>query len=71
MRKLSMEDLFKVLAKPLPDFEIKPKKTALLLIDMQEIISSEVLLQEALDARLPEKEVKETLKNMTKESRRL
>jgi len=62
MGKLSMEDLFKILAKPLPDFEIKPKKTALLLIDMQEIISSEVLLQEALDAKLPEKEVKRTIK---------
>jgi len=62
MGKLSIEDLFKVLAKPLPDFEIKPKKTALLLIDMQEIIRSESLLQEALDAGLPEKEVRETLK---------
>jgi len=62
MGKLTMEDLFKVLAKPLPDFEVKPKKTALLLIDMQEIISSESLLQEALDAGLPKKEVRETLK---------
>jgi len=62
MGKLSMEGLFKVLAKPLPDFEIKPKKTALLLIDMQKIVSSEVLLQEALDAGLSEKEVRETLR---------
>ena len=62
MKKLSMEDLFKVLAKPLPDFEIKPGKTALVLIDMQEVVSSKVLAQEALDAGLPEKEVKETIK---------
>jgi nicotinamidase-related amidase len=61
MGKLSMEDLFKVLAKPLPDFEIKPGKTALLLIDMQKIVSSEALLQEAVDAGLSEKEVRETL----------
>jgi nicotinamidase-related amidase len=61
MGNLTMEDLFKALAKPLPDFEIKPGKTALLLIDMQRLVSSEALLQEALDAGLPEKEVKETL----------
>ncbi len=61
MGKLSMEDLFKALAKPLPDFEIKPGKTALILIDMQKIVNSEVLLQEALDAGLSEKEVRKTL----------
>ncbi len=52
MGKLTMEDVFKALAKPLPDFEIKPGKTALLLIDMQRLVSSEALLQEALDAGL-------------------
>jgi len=56
-----MEDLFKTLAKPLPDFDIVPGKTALLLIDMQKIVSSEVLLKEALDAGLPEREVRRTL----------
>lgn len=62
MEKLSMEDLFKILAKPLPDFKVKPKQTALLLIDMQKVVSSEVLAQEALDAGLSEKEVRETIK---------
>jgi nicotinamidase-related amidase len=62
MGKLSMEDLFKALAKPLPDFEIKPRKTALLLIDMQKLVSSEALLQEALDAGLSENEVRKTLR---------
>ncbi len=62
MGKLTMEDLLKALAKPLPDFEIKPGKTALLLIDMQKLVSSEALLQEALHAGLPEKEVKEALR---------
>jgi len=62
MKKLTMEDLFKALAKPLPDFEIKPGKTALVLIDMQKLVGSEALLQEALDAGLPESEVREALR---------
>lgn len=61
MGKLTVEDVFKALAKPLPDFEIKPGKTALLLIDMQRLVSSEALLQEALDAGLVGSEVKEAL----------
>jgi len=62
MGRLSMEDLFKALAKPLPDFEIRPRKTALLLIDMQKLVSSEALLKEALDAGLSEKEARKTLR---------
>jgi nicotinamidase-related amidase len=59
---LTMEDVFKALAKPLPDFEIKPGKTALLLVDIQKLVSSKPLLQEALDAGLPEREVREALR---------
>jgi len=62
MGKLTMEDVFKALAKPLPDFEIKPGKTALLLIDIQNLVSSKSLLQEALNAGLPEREVREALR---------
>jgi nicotinamidase-related amidase len=62
MGKLTMEDVFKALAKPLPDFEIKPGKTALLLIDIQKLVSPKPLLQEALDAGLPEREVREALR---------
>ena len=62
MGKLSMEDVFKASAKPLPDVEIKPGKTALLLIDIQNLVSSKPLLQEALDTGLPEKEVREVLR---------
>jgi nicotinamidase-related amidase len=62
MGKLTMEDVFKALAKPLPDFEIKPKKTALLLIDIQKLVDSKPLLREALDAGLPEKEVRNALR---------
>ena len=62
MAKLTMEDVFKALAKPLPDFDIKPGKTALLLIDMQKLMSSKALVQEASDAGLPEGETKEALR---------
>lgn len=62
MGKLSMEDVFKASAKPLPEIKIKPSRTALLLIDFQKLVSSKPLLQEALDAGLPEKEVKEVLR---------
>jgi nicotinamidase-related amidase len=61
MVKLTIEDIFKALAKPLPDFEIKPGKTALLLIDIQNLVSAEALLQETLDAGLPQTEVREAL----------
>jgi nicotinamidase-related amidase len=62
MGKLTMEDVFKALAKPFPDFEMKPGKTALLLIDIQKLVSPKPLLQEALDAGLPEREVREALR---------
>ena len=62
MGKLTMEDVFKALAKPLPDFEIKPGKTALLLIDFQKLVSSKPLLREAVGAGLPETEVREALR---------
>ena len=66
-----MEDVFKALAKPLPDFEIKPRKTVLLLIDMQRLVSSEALLQEAMDAGLPEKEVREALREYDQRIRKV
>lgn len=62
MEKLTMEDVFKALAKPLPEFMTKPGKTALLLIDIQKLVSSGPLLQEALDAGLPEKQVRKALR---------
>lgn len=62
MGKLTMEDIFKVLSKPLPEFEIKPGKTALLLIDFQKLVNSTQLLREAVDAGLPEGDAKEALR---------
>jgi nicotinamidase-related amidase len=62
MGKLTMEDVFKALAKPLLDFEIKPGKTALLLIDIQKLVSLKSLLQEALNAGLSARDVREALR---------
>jgi len=62
MGKLTMEDVFKAVAKPLPEFELKPGKTALLLVDFQRLVSSKPLLREAVGAALPEREVKDALR---------
>ncbi len=61
MNRLTMEDVFKAMAKPLPDFDLKPRRTAVILIDMQMLVSSESLLREALDSGLPEEQVREAL----------
>jgi nicotinamidase-related amidase len=62
MGKMTMDDVFKALAKPLPDFRIRPKKTALLLIDIQRLVDSEPLLQEAMKAGLEKEEVQRNLR---------
>ncbi|MEA2089955.1 MAG: cysteine hydrolase [Thermoproteota archaeon] len=61
--KLTMEDILAVLSKPYPEFEVERGKTALLLIDMQKIVKTEVLFKEAVEAGLPEDEVRQVLKN--------
>jgi nicotinamidase-related amidase len=61
--KLSMEDILAVLSKPYPEFEVERGKTALLLIDMQKIVKTEVLFKEAVEAGLLEDEVREVLRN--------
>jgi len=71
MGKLTIEDVFKALAKPLPDFDIEPEKTALLLIDMQKLVSSKALLQEALSAGLPERRAKEALQEYDQRVKRV
>jgi nicotinamidase-related amidase len=71
MGKLAIEDVFKALAKPLPDFDIEPEKTALLLIDMQKLVSSKALLQEALSAGLPERRAKEALQEYDQRVKRV
>ena len=70
MGKLTMEDVFKALAKPLPEFELKPGRTALLLVDFQKLVGSEGLLSEALKAGLPEMGVKEALREFEQRVRK-
>jgi len=70
MGKLTMEDVFKALSKPLPEFELKPGKTALLLVDFQKLVGSEGLLSEALKAGLPETGVKEALREFEQRVRK-
>jgi len=62
MGKLTMEEVFKTLSKPLPEFELKPGRTALVLVDFQKLVGSEGLLSEALKSGLPEADVKEALR---------
>jgi nicotinamidase-related amidase len=71
MGKLTIEDVFKALAKPLPDFDVEPEKTALLLIDMQKLVSSKALLQEAVGAGLPERRAKEALQEYDQRVKRV
>ncbi len=66
-----MEDVFKAMAKPLPEFELKPGKTALLLIDFQKLVGSEGLLTEASKAGLPETGVKEALQEYEQRVRKV
>jgi nicotinamidase-related amidase len=70
MEKLTMEDVFKALAKPLPEFELKPGRTALLLVDFQKLVGSGGLLSGALKAGLPEMGVKEALREYEQRVRR-
>lgn len=61
--ELSMDDILAVLSKPYPEFEVERGKVALLLIDIQKIVKTEVLFKEAAEAGLPEDEVREVLRN--------
>ncbi len=60
--KLTMQDLIQALETPYPDFEIKPGKTVLLLIDMQKIASPEPFIQAAIKKGFPEDQVREAAK---------
>nr|MDO8134965.1 isochorismatase family cysteine hydrolase [Candidatus Njordarchaeum guaymaensis] len=62
MGKLTLEEvLTKTAAQLRFDYAIKPKNTALLLIDMQEFAGTSRLLEEAVEAGLPEKDAKDAL----------
>jgi len=67
--KISINDILSVITKPYPDFEIMPGKTALLLIDMQKLVSVDFLANEAIKAGLPESAVREVLRDFAERVR--
>jgi nicotinamidase-related amidase len=55
---LTIQDVIYALETPYPDFDIAPRKTALILIDIQKITSPETFVKAAVKKGLPEKQVK-------------
>jgi nicotinamidase-related amidase len=63
---LTIQDVIYALETPYPDFEIKPGKTALVLIDIQKIASPEPFVKAAIKKGFPEKEVREAVADYEK-----
>jgi nicotinamidase-related amidase len=63
MKKVTFEDVIRVVESPYPDFELRPGKTALLLIDMQKFVLGEHLIKAAAKAGLDERSVREVVKD--------
>jgi len=64
--KLTIQDVIYALETPYPDFEIKPGKTALVLIDIQKIASPEPFVKAAIKKGFPEKDVREAVADYEK-----
>jgi nicotinamidase-related amidase len=64
--KLTIQDVIYALETPYPDFEIAHGRTALILIDMQNIASPEPFVKAAIKKGLPEKDVKEAVADYEK-----
>ncbi|MEM3700280.1 MAG: cysteine hydrolase [Candidatus Bathyarchaeia archaeon] len=62
-KKITFEDVIRTTESPYPDFEIKPGKTALILIDMQKFVLGEHLVKAAVKAGLDEKAVRKVVKD--------
>lgn len=62
-KEITFEDVIRTLEAPYPDFEIRPGKTALILIDMQKFVLGEHLVKGAVKAGLDEKAVREVVKD--------
>jgi nicotinamidase-related amidase len=63
MKKITFEDIIRITETPYPDFELKPGKTALLLIDIQKFVLGEHLVKTAVKAGLDETEVRSVVKD--------
>jgi nicotinamidase-related amidase len=63
MKKITFEDVIRVGESPYPDFELRPGKTALVLIDMQKFVLGEHLIKAAVKAGLEEHAVRQVVKD--------
>jgi nicotinamidase-related amidase len=63
MKKITFEDVIRVVESPYPDFELRPGKTALILIDMQKFVLGEHLIKAAVKAGLDEHAAREVVKD--------
>jgi nicotinamidase-related amidase len=63
MKKITFEDVIRITEMPYPDFELRPGKTVLLLIDMQKFVLGEHLVKNAVKGGLDEKEVRSVVKD--------
>ncbi|MEM2154303.1 MAG: isochorismatase family protein [Nitrososphaeria archaeon] len=78
MGKLTFEDIIRLVEAPYPDFELRPGKTALLLIDMQKFVLGEHYVKAAVRAGYSEekaweavREYDERVKNVVKNVQKL
>jgi len=62
MGKLTFEDIIRLVEKPYPDFELRPGKTALILIDMQKFVLGEHYVKAAVKAGYSEEEAWEAVR---------
>nr|MDO8098100.1 hypothetical protein [Candidatus Njordarchaeota archaeon] len=62
-KKITFEDVVRVVESPYPDFELRPGKTALVLIDMQKFVLGEHLVKAAVRAGLDQSAVREVVKD--------
>jgi len=62
MKKLTFEDMIRLVESPYPDFELKAGKTALILIDMQKFVLGEHYVKAAVKAGYKESEAWEAVK---------
>ena len=63
MKKITFKDVIRTVESPYPDFELKPGKTALMLIDMQKFVLGAHLVEAAVKAGLDEKTVKQVVRD--------
>jgi nicotinamidase-related amidase len=62
MGRITFEEIIRLVESPYPDFEIKPGKTALILIDMQRFVLGKYYVEHAVKAGIDEEAAREAVK---------